>query len=85
MLRTESPALAVNIAEFLQPYIGAAWRLSRVMLSIKTMGLPGVLARPLSAIRTRYFDTVHLDQEAGSFYPVWKYHLQYRNADRKTP
>jgi hypothetical protein len=48
VLRTESPALAVNIAEFLQPYIGAAWRLSRVMLSIKTMGLPGFLSRPLS-------------------------------------
>jgi hypothetical protein len=48
VLRTESPALAVNIAEFLQPYIGAAWRLSRVMLSIKTMGLSGFPPRPLS-------------------------------------
>jgi hypothetical protein len=46
VFRTESPALAVNIAEFLQQYIGAAWRLSRVMLSIKTMGLPGFLRRP---------------------------------------
>jgi hypothetical protein len=26
VLRTESPALAVNIAEFLQPYIGATYR-----------------------------------------------------------
>jgi hypothetical protein len=48
VLRTESPALAVNIAEFLQPYIGAAWRRSRVILSIKTMGLPGFLPTTLS-------------------------------------
>jgi hypothetical protein len=38
--------LPSTIAEFLQPYIGAAWRLRRVMLSIRTMGLPIFLAGP---------------------------------------
>jgi hypothetical protein len=85
VLRTESPALAVNIAEFLQPYIGAAWRLSRIMLSIKTMGLPGFLPEPLSRLtRTRYFDTVDLDPQAGNFYPVGKYRLDIETAGRKT-
>jgi hypothetical protein len=84
VLRTESPALAVNIAEFLQPYIGAAWRLSRVMLSIKTMGLPGFLLRSSSPpIQTRYFDTVYLDQQAGNFYPVGKYRLDIETPTAK--
>jgi hypothetical protein len=64
VLRTESPALALNIAEFLQPYIGAAWRLSRVILSIKTMGLPSFHSQ---ALPTWYFDTAHLSGKRATF------------------